>query len=374
MRAGPAARRDGGRRPRRRGDRAGLGPGRRRSRGLAARCPPCHRGRADRARRTPADVVAQLADPAAARPCSRATTPLPARAAPAPPTLAPARSTARRHRRDVVVVDALVPRAARDDARAPRSARAGSWSTSTTTTSGCCATSATTREADAYARLAPRLAARGRPRARRRRPSTPRRWPHATASAVAHAPQRGAAAGRRAAAPPAARPAAVRRQPHVRAEHRGGARAGRARCSRRCDATCRTRRSTSSVAYDDRAGRPRRPRRRAPRRPGARRRRPATRAPTSSSSRSAQGAGTRIKVLEAFAHRRPVVATPAAVAGLDVRDGATVLLGDDPPTLAPHVARLLGDPARARGAGRRGVDARARPLRSRCRRAPWRGG
>jgi glycosyltransferase involved in cell wall biosynthesis len=61
-----------------------------------------------------------------------------------------------------------------------------------------------------------------------------------------------------------------------------------------------------------------------------------------------QGAGTRIKVLEAFAHERPVVATPAAVAGIAVRDGATVLLGDDPPTLARHAAALLGDPARAR--------------------------
>ena len=30
------------------------------------------------------------------------------------------------------------------------------------------------------------------------------------------------------------------------------------------------------------------------------------------------GSGTRIKVLEAFAHRRPVIATPAAVAGLEV--------------------------------------------------------
>jgi len=33
------------------------------------------------------------------------------------------------------------------------------------------------------------------------------------------------------------------------------------------------------------------------------------------------GSGTRIKVLEAFAHGRPVVATPAAVAGLELDPG-----------------------------------------------------
>jgi glycosyltransferase involved in cell wall biosynthesis len=61
-----------------------------------------------------------------------------------------------------------------------------------------------------------------------------------------------------------------------------------------------------------------------------------------------EGSGTRIKVLEAFAHRRPVVATPAAVAGLDVVDGRSVHLGADGPALATLAARLLRDPARAR--------------------------
>ncbi len=60
------------------------------------------------------------------------------------------------------------------------------------------------------------------------------------------------------------------------------------------------------------------------------------------------GAGTRIKVLEAFAHERPVVATPAAVAGLAVRDGVSVLLGDDAEALSLHAALMLTDPARAR--------------------------
>jgi len=60
------------------------------------------------------------------------------------------------------------------------------------------------------------------------------------------------------------------------------------------------------------------------------------------------GAGTRIKVLEAFAHQRPVVGTPAAFAGLAVREGTSVLVGDDATTLTAHVVTLLRDPTRAR--------------------------
>ncbi len=58
------------------------------------------------------------------------------------------------------------------------------------------------------------------------------------------------------------------------------------------------------------------------------------------------GGGTRIKVLEAFAHRRPLVATPLAVAGLAVRDGHDVLLGDSAVELARAITALLDDPAR----------------------------
>ena len=50
------------------------------------------------------------------------------------------------------------------------------------------------------------------------------------------------------------------------------------------------------------------------------------------------GGGTRIKVLEAFAYRRPVVATPLAVAGLDVRDRREALLADS----SPRWPRRLG--------------------------------
>jgi glycosyltransferase involved in cell wall biosynthesis len=61
-----------------------------------------------------------------------------------------------------------------------------------------------------------------------------------------------------------------------------------------------------------------------------------------------EGAGTRIKVLEAFAHRRPVVATPAAVAGLAVVDGHSVHLGTTTAELAAHTVRLLRGPDEAR--------------------------
>jgi len=59
------------------------------------------------------------------------------------------------------------------------------------------------------------------------------------------------------------------------------------------------------------------------------------------------GGGTRIKVLEAFAHRRPVVATPLAVGGIDVRNGREVLLAGSSPELAHAVTTLFDDPALA---------------------------
>lgn len=61
------------------------------------------------------------------------------------------------------------------------------------------------------------------------------------------------------------------------------------------------------------------------------------------------GSGTRIKVLEAFAHRRPVVASPTALAGLGVAHGREVLVGATPADLAAAVVGLLGDDARADG-------------------------
>lgn len=58
------------------------------------------------------------------------------------------------------------------------------------------------------------------------------------------------------------------------------------------------------------------------------------------------GSGTRIKVLEAFAHGRPVVATTLGAAGLGVRSGEHLLLADDPVAFAGAVV-AAAEPDRA---------------------------
>ena len=58
-------------------------------------------------------------------------------------------------------------------------------------------------------------------------------------------------------------------------------------------------------------------------------------------------AGTRIKLLEAFAHAVPVVASSAAAAGLEVADGRHLLLADDADGTAAAVAAVLTDAALA---------------------------
>jgi len=56
------------------------------------------------------------------------------------------------------------------------------------------------------------------------------------------------------------------------------------------------------------------------------------------------GGGTRLKVLEAFAAGRPVVATTLGAAGLEVRDGVHLLLADTPQEMAAAVMRLVTSP------------------------------
>jgi glycosyltransferase involved in cell wall biosynthesis len=56
------------------------------------------------------------------------------------------------------------------------------------------------------------------------------------------------------------------------------------------------------------------------------------------------GGGTRIKVIEAFAHRVPVVATTVGIEGLDVEPGQHVLTADDARSFADACIRLLDDP------------------------------
>ncbi|HLG91653.1 MAG TPA: glycosyltransferase [Acidimicrobiales bacterium] len=55
------------------------------------------------------------------------------------------------------------------------------------------------------------------------------------------------------------------------------------------------------------------------------------------------GSGTRIKLLEAFAHRVPAVSTTAGAEGLGVADGVQLLLADEPDGFAEAAARLLSD-------------------------------
>jgi len=64
------------------------------------------------------------------------------------------------------------------------------------------------------------------------------------------------------------------------------------------------------------------------------------------------GAGLQNKVLEAMAVGTPVVATPRATAGLDVRPGEHLLVADDADGLARAAVALLRDPWRARALAR----------------------
>jgi len=56
------------------------------------------------------------------------------------------------------------------------------------------------------------------------------------------------------------------------------------------------------------------------------------------------GGGTRIKVLEAFSYRRPVIATPAAIEGIEARPEEHVLIGDTAAAIARQAARLIAAP------------------------------
>lgn len=57
------------------------------------------------------------------------------------------------------------------------------------------------------------------------------------------------------------------------------------------------------------------------------------------------GGGTRIKALEAFAHRTPVVSTATGVEGLDVEHGVHALIGDTEADLAVQAAAVMDDAA-----------------------------
>jgi glycosyltransferase involved in cell wall biosynthesis len=69
------------------------------------------------------------------------------------------------------------------------------------------------------------------------------------------------------------------------------------------------------------------------------------------------GGGTRTKVIEALAHRRAVVATTAAVEGLELADAdGSVVVADTPEAFAGACRRLLEDPGLAARLASRGEE------------------
>ncbi|MPQ97955.1 glycosyltransferase [Modestobacter sp. I12A-02628] len=69
------------------------------------------------------------------------------------------------------------------------------------------------------------------------------------------------------------------------------------------------------------------------------------------------GGGSRLKILEALAAGRPVVATAVGAEGLEDLTGRGVLIADDPAGMAAEIVGLLADPARSEELGRAGVAA-----------------
>lgn len=75
------------------------------------------------------------------------------------------------------------------------------------------------------------------------------------------------------------------------------------------------------------------------------------------------GSGTRVKILEAFSHRLPVVSTTIGAEGLDLESDRHLLIADTPEDFAAACARLLGD----RGLRLRLVDEASRRFHERHR-------
>ena len=64
------------------------------------------------------------------------------------------------------------------------------------------------------------------------------------------------------------------------------------------------------------------------------------------------GGGTRLKIYEAMAARRPLVSTTVGAEGLDYRDGEDILIADAPDAFAGAVIELLRNPAQRSSVGR----------------------
>ena len=68
------------------------------------------------------------------------------------------------------------------------------------------------------------------------------------------------------------------------------------------------------------------------------------------------GGGTRIKILEAFSHRVPVVSTRIGAEGLDVSPGRHLLLADRPGTFARRCQQIIENPEQAAAMAQRSYD------------------
>ena len=55
------------------------------------------------------------------------------------------------------------------------------------------------------------------------------------------------------------------------------------------------------------------------------------------------GGGTRVKIIEAAAYRRPIVSTQIGAEGIELHDGDSIFLRDDPKSFAEACIRLLND-------------------------------
>jgi len=63
------------------------------------------------------------------------------------------------------------------------------------------------------------------------------------------------------------------------------------------------------------------------------------------------GGGTRLKIVEAMSKAKPIISTRIGAEGIDVVDGESALLADDPRRFADHVESVLADAALAKRLG-----------------------
>ena len=68
------------------------------------------------------------------------------------------------------------------------------------------------------------------------------------------------------------------------------------------------------------------------------------------------GAGTRIKILEAMSYQKPVIATSIGAEGLDVTDGENIYIADDPCLFASRCVELLKDACKGISIGVKGYE------------------